>query len=527
MTINSISFLVFLAVLIIVYYLIPKKFQWICLLAASLYFYAMAGTTVFTYILITCVSTCLAARWMGQMDEKHKADLISRADSLTPPIKKQLKGELRKKKKRILVGTLVLNIGILVIMKYCNFLIGNVNSLLGVFGLSGLNTLGLVAPLGISYYTLQSMGYVLDVYKGKCKAEPNFFKTALFITFFPQMTQGPFGRFSDLAPQLYAGHTFSYANLSMGCQRMLWGFFKKAVIADRMKPVVDEIFGNYGAYSGMTLFMGCVYMTLQMYADFSGYMDIVAGASEVLGIRLAENFKRPFFSSSLAEYWRRWHITLSAWFRDYLFYPLSISKPAVRFGKRGKRLFGVRIGKLFPSIYALLIVWFCTGLWHDASWRYILWGVANGVVLIGSMWLEPFYKKIKGFLHIKEESTVYKGFSILRTFLLVSLLKVFPGPTSTSGTLGVIKRIFTNFDPVLSYETFFPGVRYSHLLFVCFGLIIFLFVSLVQEKTPFRQQLSQKTFVIRWFCYFLLLGSILVMGAFEISMIGGFAYAQF
>jgi alginate O-acetyltransferase complex protein AlgI len=526
MTINSLSFLVFFGVLTILYYLLRPKYQWILLLTASLAFYALAGTRNFFWLLATCVTTYGAVCLMERLETSLSRRLTSDLSKAPLETKKAEKARVKKQKRRILALLLVINIGILALLKYCDFFIVNLNHVLGFFGVPKVNTLGLLAPLGISYYTLQSMGYALDVYKGKCKPEHNFFKTMLFISFFPQMTQGPIGRFPDLAPQLFSGCRFSYENLSFGLQRSLWGFFKKCVIADRMKPMVDAIFASDTA-SGMTLFLGCIYLTVQMYADFSGYVDIVSGFSEVLGIHLAENFKRPFFSQSLAEYWRRWHISLSSWFRDYLFYPLSISKPAVRFGKFGKKHFGIRIGKIFPAVYALFIVWFSTGLWHDSSWRYILWGVSNGIIIIGAMWLEPLFTKGKALCHIQEDQRWWKIFRIFRTFLLVSLLKVFPGPSSTKGTLDVIRRIFTDFRPSLSYEAWFPKLAPEHIGFVLFGLVLFWIVSMIQEKHPVRPWLAQKPFALRWALYFLLLGSILTMGAFSISMVGGFAYAQF
>ena len=412
------------------------------------------------------------------------------------------------------------------LLKYGNFLIDNANYVLGLFGISPVNRLGLAAPLGISYYTLQSIGYVLDVYKGKCKPEHNILKTALFVCFFPQMTQGPIGRFPDLAPQLFAVHKFSYENLSCGLQRVLWGFFKKCVIADRMKPSVDAIFRSADC-SGMTLFLGCVYMAIQIYADFSGYMDIVAGFSEVLGIHLMENFKRPFLSRSLGEYWRRWHLSLSFWFRDYLFYPLSISKPAVRFGKWGKKCFGIRIGKIFPAMFALFIVWFSTGFWHDSSWKYILWGVANGVILMSSLFLEPYFQKWKAFFHIHEESGAWRFFCLVRTFFLVAALKVFPGSPTTQGVFDTVRRIFTDFRPSLAFEAWFPKLVPQDLIFLAIGLTAMLAVDLVQEKQPVRALIARQNTALRWLLYLGILAGILIMGTFSISMTGGFAYAQF
>lgn len=526
MTVNSLSFLIFFAAVAVLYYLLRPKYQWFLLLLASLAFYALAGTRNFFWLISTCVTTYGATRIMEHMDETLTKALASTLKAAPLEEKKAEKAKTKKKKQVVLILLLVINLGILATLKYGDFFISNLNSILGLFGIPKRNLLGFAAPLGISYYTLQSMGYALDVYKGKCKPEHNFLKTSLFICFFPQMTQGPIGRFTDLAPQLFSGHKFSYQNLSFGLQRVLWGFFKKFVIGDQMKPMVDYIFASKTA-SGMTLFLGCIYMTLQMYADFSGYVDIVAGFSEVLGIRLMENFKRPFFSQSLAEYWRRWHISLSSWFRDYMFYPLSISKPAVKFGKWGKKHFGIRIGKIFPAIYALFIVWFSTGLWHDSSWRYILWGVSNGVIIIGAMWLEPVFTKMKQFFHIKEDRSWWRRFSILRTFLLVSLLKVFPGASHTKASLSILKRIFTDFSPSLSFEAWFPEMTVQGVWFSLYGLILLWIVSFIQEKHPVRPWFAEKPLVIRWICYLLLLGSVLTMGAFTISMVGGFAYAQY
>ena len=293
-----------------------------------------------------------------------------------------------------------------------------------------------------------------------------------------------------------------------------------------MKPSVDAIFRSADC-SGMTLFLGCVYMAIQIYADFSGYMDIVAGFSEVLGIHLMENFKRPFLSRSLGEYWRRWHLSLSFWFRDYLFYPLSISKPAVRFGKWGKKCFGIRIGKIFPAMFALFIVWFSTGLWHDSSWKYILWGVANGVILMSSLFLEPYFQKWKAFFHIHEESGAWRFFCLVRTFFLVAALKVFPGSPTTQGVFDTVRRIFTDFRPSLAFEAWFPKLVPQDLIFLAIGLTAMLAVDLVQEKQPVRALIARQNTALRWLLYLGALAGILIMGTFSISMTGGFAYAQF
>ena len=221
-------------------------------------------------------------------------------------------------------------------------------------------------------------------------------------------------------------------------------------------------------------------------------------------------------------------MSLSSWFRDYVFYPASISKGAIAFGKFGKRLFSPRIRRLFPVVFALCIVWFCTGFWHDASWRYILWGIANGVVLISAIILEPQFNWIKEKLHIPEKSWWWQLFCILRTFLIVSLMKVFPAADNTRGSFQIMKRIVFNFDFSLSREAIFPGMQDYTLIYIAFGLILFFIVSLIQErKMPMRDFLAKRPFVVRWLVYFVLIAGILGFGAFDSTMVGGFEYAQF
>ncbi|MDO5134873.1 MAG: MBOAT family O-acyltransferase [Eubacteriales bacterium] len=526
MSVNQLAFLILVFGSLFLYYLAPKKYQWAVLLAISLLFYRLMGVRCFLYVLLTSLSLTLGTRKMQSLSDGLDAQL-EKEKGLTRKEKKEKKELVKSRKRRWLVGILVVNLGLLIVLKYGNFLIANINGLLGMVGIDPLNRLGIAAPLGISYYTLQSIGYGLEVYKGKVQAEKNPLKVLLFVTYYPQMTQGPIGRYPDLAPQLFSGHRFEYQNLAKGCELILWGLFKKAVIADNMRPLVKNIFGNYDQYGGMTLLLGCVYMAVQMYADFSGYSDLVIGISRLYGIQMMENFRRPFFSLSLGEYWRRWHISLSSWFRDYVFYPASISKGALRFGRFGQRHFSPRIKKVFPVVYAMSIVWFCTGLWHDASWRYILWGVANGVILIAGVLLEPQFTWIKKKLHINEEAWWWKGFCILRTFLIVALLKVFPGAGTTGQSLDIARRILLDFNFSLSRSALLPQMRLYTVIYVCAGLLILFFVSLIQErKGSMSLWLAERPAALKWAFYLLLLFMLMYMGKYD-SLAGGFEYAQF
>lgn len=527
MNVNSFSFVIFVGILVLIYYLpIIRKIQWVVLLFASYVFYALAGAEQMVYIMITTLVTYGGARLLDKKNVLQEQFVKAQKGILPKEEIKAYKERLKKQKHRIIFWCIVINLGLLIILKYGAFLAGNVGRIFTHQEWSELSFFQLAVPLGISYYTLMSIGYLLDVSKAKCSSEKNLFKTALFISYFPQITQGPFGRFPDMAPSLFTNHKFTYENMANGCRKMLWGFFKKMVIADRMKPMVDTIFDNYQNYGGFTLFLGCMYFSIQLYADFSGYMDIVSGCSELFGIHLAENFRRPFLSKSLDEYWRRWHITLCAWFRDYVFYPLSISKVAVKVGRAAKKILPLRIAKLTPSIFAMMVVWFCTGLWHDASWRYMFWGLYNGVIIVASMCLKPQFAWCKEKLHIKD-GRLWRGFQMVRTFIIISLLKVFPLAASTSDSLAILQKVFLHFSVQPDIASLLPGMGAEDLFCVIVGLVIFACVSLRQEKEPMENYLSRCPFGVRWIGYMVLLLFVVSFGVFGTELTGGFEYAQY
>ncbi len=412
MSITSVVFLAFLAVVVIAYWAVPnKKYQWCILLAASCIFYLSTGSRNMIFVLTTAVSAYLAARWMQRLSDTQNTYLKEHKAELTREDKKRIKRRGLVQRRWVMAGTMLLNFGILCYFKYLNFVLGQVGILAGF--LSGRRSfwspVDLLVPLGISFYTFQTMGYLADVYWEKVKPEKNFGKMLLFVSFFPQMTQGPISNYSQLSGALFAEHAFSYQDYSYGCQRMIWGFFKKLVVADLLSPYVTEIFASYGKYPGITVLVGAFLYSAQIYADFSGYMDIMCGFTETLGIRLAENFERPYFSKSIAEYWRRWHITLGAWFKTYIYYPIAVSGWNRNLAKRVQKKFGAAAGKSMPATVALVAVWLVTGLWHGASWGYIAWGGVNGLFIIFSLWMEPVYGKGKQKLGIREEGLGWRA----------------------------------------------------------------------------------------------------------------------
>ena len=528
MSVLTLSFICFLLTVLVLYYVVPKKTQWIVLLAASCVFYLSFGAKYILYILTDSLLIYVSARQMNKIDEKQRQAVRAVEDRAS---KKAVKAQFQSKKKRLLICTLIAVFGILVAVKYSVFLYRQICSLGSLLLLPpGFfpEYRGLVAPIGFSFYTFQSTGYLLDVYWKKYESEKNYARFLLFVSFFPQIIQGPINRFDHLSDQLFAQHAFDYHRFSYGCQRMVWGFLKKTVVADRISPYLSDIFANYTNSSGLNLLCAAFMYSVQIYADFSGYMDIFCGFCEILGIDMAENFERPYFSKSVAEYWRRWHITLGAWFKDYLYYPIALSRFAQNSSKRAKKRFGQHIGKNTPAIIALVLVWFLTGLWHGASWAYIAWGGLNGFFIIFSMLFEPLYDKAKSALHIRESSRMWHAFQVLRTFCLVTMIKVFPEVGTFSDGVGFFGSMIRNMRIPTGVWDILPAPKGS-LDYPCLALMVALMftVSVIQRKRSVRDYLHEKPVVLRWGVYLCAVLILLLLGGSVEGTGGGFMYAQF
>lgn len=526
MSLISFKFLIFCALLLLCYFVFPKKQQWIVLLVFSLVFYALAGIENSIYICITALSAWLGALWLEKVSKKTKQYIKENKGTLTSEEKSLIKNKAKKKKKLILAGILILNFGLLCIFKYSNFAIEQINAIIKIFNSKTvINCLSLIVPLGISFYTFQTMGYLIDVYWEKSEACKNPFKMLLFTSFFPQITQGPISNYQELSSQLFASHKFDYHNWVYGAQRMIWGFFKKVAVADLLSSYVTAVFTNYNEYTGITVFIGMFFYSIQIYADFSGYMDIVCGLCQIMGIKLTENFERPYFSKSIAEYWRRWHISLGNWFKSYIYYPIAVSKWNISLGKKTSEKLGKHIGKNLPATLALIAVWLTTGLWHGANWGYVAWGGVNGLFIIVSMWLEPAYEFIKTKLRIKGQ--IWKCFQVARTFTLVTFIKVLPEVGSLTAGLGLWKRIFTEHTIPNSLRALLPFASKVPLLIIAFGTVLMLIVSLLQRKRPVRDVFNKIPTILRLFILALLISILIFAACCTEGAGGGFMYAQF
>lgn len=530
MLFTSYEFLGFVAVVILAYYLIPKKCQWPLLLAASYLFYLIAGVDCLVYILATTVTVYFVALRIERNTLRQTAYLKEHKGELSKDEKKAYKEGQKKIRLRWFVCCVLLNIGILAAVKYTNFFLSNVNGILTAFGQTKqLSFFSLALPMGISFYTFQALGYLIDVYRGTVPAEKNPFRFALFVSFFPQLVQGPISRFGDLGRTLYGEHAFDARTVCFGLQRVLWGYFKKMVVADRILAAVTAIIGDTGTYGGAYVFVGMLFYTLQLYADFTGGIDITIGIAETMGITVQENFNRPYFSKSLKEYWRRWHISMCSWFRDYVFYPVSVSGFMQKFSKFARGHFGQKVGKRLPVYISSFAVWFATGIWHGASWNFIVWGLGNWVVLMVSEELEPLYERFHGRFRFGE-SLPYRIFQMGRTFLLVCCLNIFDCYHSLGETFWAFASMFTagNWKVLWDGSLMELGLTGLDYGILGAGVALMLSVSLLGRSGSVRDKIAARPYPLRFAIWYGLFLAVLLMGAYGIGYDASqFIYNQF
>ena len=502
------EFLIFVGIAVIGYYLIPKRFQWIWLLIFSYIYYASSGIKILFFLLYTTITTYGTGRLLDRVNHKGLP-----------------RNEAKSRKRRILIGCLLLNFGMLAVLKYTNFAIENVNAIFH----AGISFQKLILPLGISFYTFQSMGYIIDVYWGKYEAEKNPFRFALFVSFFPQLLQGPIGRFDRLARQLYEQHSFDLLKAQYALQLMLWGFFKKLVLADRAAVVVNQVFQNYTQYSGVTNIVAVLMYSIQLYMDFSGGMDVVMGVAALFGVELDQNFKRPYFATSITDFWHRWHITLGTWMKDYIFYPVSLSKWMGKFGKWSKKAFGKKTGRVVPICVANIIVFLVVGIWHGAAWKYIAYGLYNGLIIAVSSLLAPLYQKGFEKFHINPKSGAWHVVQILRTFLLVNISWYFDMAVSLSAAFAMMKSTVTGFSlaTLTDGSLMMLGLDKLDYMILAMGCLVVFLISFLKERgIQIRESLGRKPLVIRWAVYGMLVFGIPMFG-YVMTTTGGFIYAQF
>lgn len=526
----SLGFAIICACLLILYYMLPRRFQWVVLLFGSIMFYLFSGAKYIIYVAVTAVITYLMAILSHKSKEDFARRLPKRREELS---KEELRFAIKKNEKkarRFMLCSLIIDLGILIVLKYTDFVISNVNSFLP--DRYDLPFFSFVLPLGLSFYTFSAVGYVVDVARGKYEPERNFAKFFLYLTYFPQIIQGPIPRYDSLAPQLFAQHQPEFHNLRGGYQLILWGIFKKLVIADGIANIVATMLKHSELLSGLELWFGMFVWGIQLYADFSGGIDVSRGVSQMFGIELDLNFKRPYFALNLTDYWNRWHISLGNWLKDYFFYPVALSKTYSKINKFTKKKFGKFIAKTVPVGILSLILFTLIGIWHGANWGEVLFGVFNGVVVLISTLCEPLFVKIRKLLPM-ETNVFFRIFRSIRTFFIITVARAIslPSDISTAGSM-----LLTMFGLRSTENGFFSFgaelVKTSDFrlyLPAMLGCVLLFLVSLLEEKGyHVRTLINARPMAVRVILTSLGTAAILLFGAYGIGYVASnFIYSNY
>jgi alginate O-acetyltransferase complex protein AlgI len=488
MLFNSLPFLIFFPIVLVLYFIAPYKYRWVLLLIASCYFYMYWKPEYIILLTIPTFINYMAGLTMGKTENPSR-------------------------RKTYLILSLVSSLSVLFIFKYLHFVSESLSGLLELFHIGyHLPFLNLLLPIGISFYTFKTMGYAIDVYRGAIKPEKHFGFFALYVTFFPQLLAGPIERAAHLIPQFYKNYDFEGRRVIDGLKLMAWGFFKKVVIADKVSIVVDQVYNHPTEYTGLPLIVATLLFTFQIYCDFSGYSDIAMGAAQVMGFNLMDNFNRPYSSKSVSEFWRRWHISLSTWFRDYVYISLG-----------GNRVVSWR------WYYNLFITFLLSGLWHGASWTFLIWGALHGFYILFSLWTQSARKKIVQWIHLDRFPTFHTSLRVLITFLLISFAWIFFRAKSISDVFYIVTHLFTGLGNVahlkVSAKSLFNlGLDKYDFYIALISIGLMELVHMIERKGDMRHLFSGKPVLLRWALYYILILFIIFFGAYKDQ---AFIYFQF
>ena len=488
MLFNSFQFLLFFPIVTILYFVLPHRFRWQWLLMASCVFYMSFIPAYIAILGLTVLIDYFAALWIE-----------------TPRISVA-------KKKIVLITSILSTCFVLFVFKYFDFFNTNFAAIAQLFGWNySIAALKVILPIGLSFHTFQSLSYVIEVYRGNQKAERHFGIYALYVMFYPQLVAGPIERPQNLLHQFYAIHTFDYRRVTDGLKLMLWGMFKKIVIADRLAIAVNQVYGSPHDYTGCPLIVATVFFAFQIYCDFSGYSDIAIGAAQVMGFRLMDNFNRPYFSKSIAEFWKRWHISLSTWFRDYMYIPLG-----------GKRV------KLWRWQFNIFITFLISGFWHGANWTYIVWGAINGFYLISSLWTQNFRKIVCRAICIDKFPVLHMYLRTCITFSLICIAWIFFRANNIQDAWYILTHLFQGmhcgWKPIGCYRVLQMGLGRYDLIVAIISIGFMESIHAVQRHGSIRCMFAEKPIWFRWSVYYALVFGITFFGVFEKRQ---FIYFQF
>ncbi|MGB4985107.1 MAG: MBOAT family O-acyltransferase, partial [Erysipelotrichaceae bacterium] len=398
---------------------------------------------------------------------------------------------------------------------YSPFILTNFYHLIKTIGINYEITIPkFILPIGISFYTLQLISYLIDVYRDKTILERNYFKLLLFASFFPTMIEGPICRYNDVKPQLFQNEKIDYANLKNGILRISYGAIKKIVVADRLNMFIKYVFDNHIELGGGVILLGAIAYTIQLYMEFSGTMDVVLGSSEIFNIKLKENFNHPFFSKSISEFWMRWHISLGTWFKDYVYYPISLSKGIKKLRKSLKSHLSNHTIMVLTSSLALFVVWTLNGLWHGPAWQYLLFGLFHFILIFSGNLFEPLILKMYKKLHINRENKTVFVMRIIKTSMFVVIGEMFFRANGDTAGLSMLAKIFTNFNFFFNHKVAKTIDLYDVGIVVVTLIIVAVISYLKENNKDVRQMISVQKIYVRWPIYYMIIFYIIIFGAY-------------
>ena len=525
MQLYSLQFVAFLCLSLAAYFALGRiapRYQWTVLLAASLGFYACTGWHNLFFILLTAGSSWAVGMAFGKLEERSKAARKAASDRAQ---KKAIKARFNRYKWLALLAALVLNFGVLSYIKYWNALLEGLG-----MGESFLAS-SLLLPLGLSFYTFQSMGYLIDAYNGKVAPERNPLKYLLFVSWFPQLIQGPINRFDQLAEQLCAPRRFDGAGAKRALLLIGFGMLKKFVVADMLVNTIAACLDQVTPGTpGSIIVFGILLYSAQQYGDFSGGIDMVRGVSQLFGVRMAENFRQPYFSISLGDFWRRWHITLGAWMRDYVFYPFALRPSMRRLGEWCSAHLGHHAGRTLPACVANILVFFLVGLWHGAEAHFIWWGLYNGLVIAAADLAAPLFARMKAALHVDDATNAWHAWRVVRTFIVVNVGWYFDRIYDFGDCLQAFHNTLFNFNAGGFYTALvglhIPNIKIC-LLIAAVGCVVVFVVSVLRERGV---DVTERVLALPFMVRVVVISTMLLFVAFSFAFApsqGGFIYANF
>ncbi len=502
-------FILYFGVTFLLYWIFPKKAKWIVLLAGSILFYLFASGGHILSLIATSLIVWASGLIIQKINDKHN----EKENGFSAEDRQPLKSKYNNYKKVVLILGIILNVLILIVLKYFNFFSISLQNLFSV----DIPELSFVVPLGISFYTLQAISYICDVYSEKYKAAKNPFHVMLYLTFMLTVVKGPISRYDQLGTQLVEGSNIKSKNVIFGSQLVIWGLFKKIVIADRAAEFVSVAFDQNTFESGSLMIIATLLYMLQFYCDFSGIIDILRGLGQIMGFDMPNNFERPFFAKTICEFWQRFNITLGDWVRDYVFYPVSNSKALKKVVKNDKGQLAAYYSKLIPISIALLISWIITGFWYGQAFKYILFGLYFYVLMMIGLLFEPLMAKICKSLKINRGGVIYTFFQKIRTFVLVAFSMLIFRSDSLSQLKAIIISIIEKPDIAFIKKgaSNGMGLTVEDYLILIAGFIIVLLVSIISErKIDVREKFSKLPFVFEFIVFITLIFVIIIFGAY-------------